>query len=238
MANCKITQQHSLPVVIRRETKFDAGVVGEDLARRRLVEDTIAVAPEQGGGVRSKCEVVWNCAAASRSHSSPAGEDEPGGELMNARIDSGKQFVERSLTTLGRAGRTSLDSLGRAGRTSLHSLGRAGHSALSGMDRAGRRHGAALALVGGLGTLVGPLLGGLLVRRRAERVARKIALRSAALGAVAGGALALGVVSIGVLVVARMSVRSMRVAKLHIGELEVAQSTGTWLPATTPGTEA
>src|SRR4030095_6332628 len=96
-------------------------------------------------------------------HSSPACEDEPGGERMNVRIDSGKQLVEKSLTTLGRAGGTFLHSLGRAGRTAMRS-----------MDRAGRKATPAMVLVGGVGTLLGPVLGGLLAPRRGQRGYRQV----------------------------------------------------------------
>jgi hypothetical protein len=101
-----------------------------------------------------------------------------------------------------------------------------------------RRHGGPLArtaplpvVLGAAGALLGPVLGGLLARRRAGEVATRIALRASAIGAAAAGAVAVGAMSIGALAIGRLLVRSMRIRQLTIDHLNVRQTEGLWLEA-------
>lgn len=86
-------------------------------------------------------------------------------------------------------------------------------------------------VTGALGSLVVPVVAGLLAHRRAGDLHKRIALGASAIGAAAVGALAIGAMSIGALAIARLSVRSMRIARLRIDHLDVRQGNSTWLPA-------
>jgi hypothetical protein len=88
-------------------------------------------------------------------------------------------------------------------------------------------------LLGTAGALLGPVLGGLLARRRAGDIATRIALRASAIGAAAAGAVAVGAMSIGALAIGRLMVRSMRISRLTIDQLNVRQTEGLWLHAKT-----